>query len=172
LTREPKPLTDLAAANGDLGARATALLGRVTWPGKAGDPAAPSPLTAAQQQQFDRGREVYRNICAGCHQPDGRGLERMAPSLIGSALALAPSGIPIRILLHGKEGATGLMPPVGGTLNDEQIASVLTYVRREWGQTADPVEASAVTTVRSASQGRTRPWTDAELTALPGGGRE
>jgi mono/diheme cytochrome c family protein len=25
------------------------------------------------------------------------------------------------------------MPPVGGTLDDEQIASVLTYVRREWG---------------------------------------
>ena len=28
------------------------------------------------------------------------------------------------------------MPPVGSALNDEQIAAVLTYVRREWGQTA------------------------------------
>ena len=44
--------------------------------------------------------------------------------------------------MHGKEGATGLMPPVGGALDDEQIASVLTYVRREWGHTADPVDAS------------------------------
>ena len=175
LTREPKPLTDLAAATGDLSARATALLGRVTWPGKAGDAAAPRPLTAPQQQQFDRGREVYRNVCAGCHQPDGRGLDRLAPTLIGSAFALAPAEIPIRILMHGKEGATGLMPPVGGALDDEQIASVLTYVRREWGQAADPVDAASVGRVRAASAGRTRPWTEAELKAVPGGrggGRE
>jgi mono/diheme cytochrome c family protein/glucose/arabinose dehydrogenase len=175
LTREPKTLTDLAAANGELGARATALLDRVTWPGKAGDAGAPAPLTGVQQQQFDRGREVYRNICAGCHQPDGRGLERIAPSLVGSPFALASPEVPIRILMHGKEGATGLMPPVGGALNDEQIASVLTYVRREWGQTADPVDVAAVTAVRGASAGRTRPWTDAELSALSGGrggGRE
>ena len=41
--------------------------------------------------------------------------------------------------MNGKEGTTGLMPPVGGALDDEQIASVLTYVRREWGQAADPI---------------------------------
>ena len=175
LTREPKPLTDLAAATGDLSARATALVGRVTWPGKPGDAAAPRALTAAQQQQFDRGREVYRNVCAGCHQPDGRGLDRMAPTLIGSPFALAPAEIPVRILMHGKEGATGLMPPVGGALDDEQIASVLTYVRREWGQAADPVDAESVSRVRAATAGRTRPWTEAELKAVPGGrgaGRE
>ena len=60
-------------------------------------------------------------------------------------------------------------------MDDEQIASVLTYVRREWGQTADPVDATAVMAVRVASAGRTRPWTGAELAALPGGrggGRE
>ena len=77
--------------------------------------------------------------------------------------------------MNGMEGPTGLMPPVGSALDDEQIASVLTYVRREWGQTADPVDATAVTAVRRASAGRTRPWTEAELNALPGGrggGRE
>ena len=68
-----------------------------------------------------------------------------------------------------KEGPTGLMPPLGGALDDEQIASVLTYVRREWGQMADPVDTAAVTAVRGASTGRTRPWTGAELNALSGG---
>jgi mono/diheme cytochrome c family protein/glucose/arabinose dehydrogenase len=163
LTREPKPLTDLAAGAGELSARASALLGRVTWPGKTGDAGAAKPLTPAQQQQFDRGRDVYRTVCAGCHQPDGRGMDRIAPSLIGSPFALAPAEIPIRIVMHGKEGATGLMPPVGASLDDEQIASVLTYVRREWGQTADPIDATQVRGVRTASAGRTRPWTDAEL---------
>ena len=169
LTREPKPLMDLAGASGELSARAAALLNRVTWPGRGGDAGAPRALTPAEQQQFDRGREVYRNVCVGCHQPDGRGLERVAPSLIGSRFALAPAEIPVRILMNGKEGTTGLMPPVGGALDDEQIASVLTYVRREWGQGADPIEATTVKTVRSASAGRTRPWTEAELEALPGG---
>jgi mono/diheme cytochrome c family protein len=151
------------------------LLARVTWPGKAGDADAPRALTAAQQLQFDRGREVYRNICAGCHQPDGRGLDRIAPGLVGSPFALGPAEIPIRILMNGKEGATGLMPALGGSLNDDQIASVLTYVRREWGQTADPIDATAVTPVRDTFAGRTRPWTEAELELLPGGrggGRE
>jgi mono/diheme cytochrome c family protein len=156
----------LAAGSDDLSARASALLKRVTWPAKPGDADAPAALTAAQQQQFDRGREVYRNLCQGCHQPDGRGLERIAPTLIGSALALAPAEIPIRILMNGKEGATGLMPPVGGTLDDDQIAAVLTYVRREWGQGADPVDAAAVAAIRKLSAGRTRPWTEAELRVL------
>ena len=145
------------------------MLARITWPGKTGDADAPVALTPEQQQQFDRGREVYRNICQGCHQPDGRGLERIAPSLIGSAFALAPAEIPVRILLNGKEGATGLMPPVGTTLDDGQIADVLTYVRREWGQGAEPVDAAAVAAIRAASAGRTRPWTEAELNALGGG---
>ena len=58
------------------------------------------------------------------------------------------------------------MPPIGSTLNDDQIASVLTYVRRGWGQPGSPVEAATVTTVRTQTAKRTRPWTDAELLAL------
>jgi mono/diheme cytochrome c family protein len=171
LTREPRPLTDLAASSGELSARVAALLNRITWPGKPGNADAPRPLTPVEQQRFDRGREIYRSVCVGCHQPDGRGLERVAPSLVGSPFALAAAEIPIRILMNGKEGATGLMPPLGAALDDEQIASVLTYVRREWGQDADPIEAATVKTVRNASPGRTRPWTEAELGALSGGRR-
>jgi len=166
LNREPKALIDLAAAPGELGPRAAAVLSRVSWPGKTGDAGAPRPLTAAEEQQFERGREIYRNVCQGCHQPDGRGLERIAPSLIGSRFALAGAEIPVRILINGKEGTTGLMPPVGGALDDGQIASVLTYVRREWGQAGEPVHEAAVGKIRAAVSARTRPWTEAELDAL------
>src|SRR4029079_13646848 len=103
-----------------------------------------------------------------CHQPDGRGLARVAPPLIGSVFALAPAEVTTRILLNGKEGTVGLMPPIGATLTDDQIASVLTYVRREWGQTGDPVAPSTVQTVRGQTATRTRPWTDQELLALIG----
>ena len=81
--------------------------------GQAGRGRADRAADAAEQQRFDAGREVYRNICQACHQPDGRGQDKLAPTLIGSALALAPAEIPARILLHGKEGPIGLMPPVG-----------------------------------------------------------
>ena len=70
----------------------------------------------------------------------------------------------VRILLAGKEGPIGLMPPLGGALNDEQIASVLTYVRREWGNTGSPVAVDDVTEIRGLTKTRTKPWTDAELT--------
>jgi len=91
---------------------------------------------------------------------------------IGSTFTLGPPGIPARILLNGKDGAVGLMPPVGSALSDEQIASVLTYVRREWGQAAAPVDAGMVKTVRELSAGRRRPWTDDELMKLAGERRQ
>jgi putative membrane-bound dehydrogenase-like protein len=169
LTREPVTLSAWAARNDEFRPRLDDLLARSSWPGKPGD-AAPIPtLTAEAQQRFDAGRVVYQNICQACHQADGRGQDRLAPPLIGSPLTLGPDGIPIRILLHGKEGTVGLMPPVGGTLSDDQIASVLTYVRREWGQSGSPIEPATVRAVREESGGRTRPWTDGELMKMTEG---
>ncbi len=124
------------------------------------------PLTPEQQELFETGSQVYKNICSACHQPDGRGKEKMAPSLIGSAFALGRPGIPIRIVLNGKQGDVGLMPPLGGTLNDEQIAGVLTYIRHEWGQNASPVDPDTVKSVRSQTSDRTKPWTNDELRSL------
>jgi mono/diheme cytochrome c family protein len=166
LTREPTALSTLAAAGGDLGARAANVLARIEWPGKPGVPAPVPALTAAEQQRFDAGREVYRNSCQQCHQPDGRGQERLAPSLVGSPLALAAAGVPARILLNGKEGAVGLMPPVGSVLSDDQIAGVLTYIRREWGQGGTAVDSAQVKIARGETASRTRPWTHDELMAM------
>jgi mono/diheme cytochrome c family protein len=166
LQREPTVLTALAGSKDDLAPRATTLLTGVAWPGKPGE-AIVTALTADEQQRFEAGREVYKNICQACHQPDGRGRDKLAPSLITSPLALAAGGIPARILLNGKEGSVGLMPPIGSVLNDEQIAAVLTYIRREWGNGAAPVDSALVKSVRALTAARTKPWTDSELLALP-----
>ena len=166
VSREPVGLSTVAAAGGDLGTRAGNVLARIEWPGKPGVAAPVTPLTAEEQQRFDAGRDIYRNICQACHQPDGRGQERLAPSLIGSPLALGAPEIPTRILLSGKEGPVGLMPPVGSVLSDEQIAGVLTYIRREWEQRGSPVDPAQVKTVRAETTSRTRPWTHDELMAM------
>ena len=161
-------MSALAAKGGDLGPRVANVLARVDWPGKPGAAAPVAPLTADEQRRFDAGAEVYKNICQACHQPDGRGQDKVAANLVGSVLALAAAEIPARILLNGKEGAIGLMPPVGSALNDDQIAAVLTYIRREWGQAGGPVARETIGAVRALTAGRARPWTNEELMALIG----
>ena len=139
LNREPA-LAALASAAGELGTRATALLARIEWPGKPGAAAPVTPLTPAEQARFAAGQTVYQSLCQRLSSAGRPRSGEIAPSLVGSRLALAPARIPARILINGKEGKVGLMPPLGEALTDEQIAAVLTYVRREWGQTASPVD--------------------------------
>ena len=171
LSHQPDAFTALASAGGDVGTRAANLLARMNWPGKPGAPAAVAPLTPTEQRWYDTGQTVYTSLCMACHQEDGRGREKVAPPLVGSQLALSAPPVPIRILLHGKEGSVGLMPPLGGGLTDEQIAGALTYVRRQWGNAASAVDPATVKEVRAATAGRTRPWTNDELLALANGGR-
>jgi len=143
----------------------------MNWPGKApvaGGQAPLAPLTAEQQKVYDAGQTVFKSLCMACHGEEGKGGE-LGPALVGSQFALAAPEVPIRILLQGKEGKVGLMPPLGATLTDEQIAGALTYIRRQWGNGAGPVDPSTVNDVRTATAGRTRPWTNDELTALAAG---
>jgi mono/diheme cytochrome c family protein/glucose/arabinose dehydrogenase len=162
-------LAAIAARDGDrLRARAEALLARIEWPGKPGVAAPAAPLTAAEQQRFAAGKQIYEGLCQACHQANGRGVEKLAPGLVGSPLALGPAGIAIRIILNGKEGTVGLMPPLGAALTDEQVAAVLTYIRREWDQAGSPVDPAAVAEVRGATAARTRPWTAEELARIGG----
>jgi mono/diheme cytochrome c family protein len=149
-----------------LAARVRAVLNAIEWPGKPGASAPLAALTADETARFNAGREVYATVCAACHQEDGRGRLGLAPSLVGSDLAVGAEEIPIRILLNGKEGSTGLMPPLGATMADDKVAAVLTYIRREWGQPGAPVETAAVAAARKATTDRTKPWTAEELTAL------
>ena len=119
LSREPALVGVAQSDSGDLGQRATAVLARLSWPGKANAGPAIVALTPEEQQRFAAGRELYQTLCAACHQPDGRGREHLAPALVGSELALGPADIAARIVLGGKEGSTGLMPPLGAALSDE-----------------------------------------------------
>ena len=173
LPSEPSELTQLASTDDETGAVAKRVVAKLDWPGKpAPVVTAAVPLTAEQQRRYDAGADLYKSICVGCHQPDGKGKEKIAASLLDSRYVTGPdAGAATRVLLAGKEGTIGLMPPLGSALNDEQIASVLTYIRREWGHTASPVAPDDVTEIRGLTKTRTRPWTDEELQAAGRGGR-
>jgi mono/diheme cytochrome c family protein len=168
--RQQPVLAGFAASDpSELASRAALLLERIEWPGKPGV-VLEAPLTGEESARFDAGRRVYINVCQVCHQQDGRGQDKVAATLVGSPLALARAEVTTRILLNGKEGTIGLMPAVGAALSDDDIAAVLTYIRREWGQTGSPVAPATVKSVRAQTVNRRTPWTNAELLALNEGG--
>jgi mono/diheme cytochrome c family protein len=170
LTREPA-LTRLAASDpGDLGQRATTVLAKVEWPGKPGGRATAAPLTAVEQQRFAAGTALYASRCQGCHQEGGQGQPGLASPLVNAAFVVGPPAVAARILLHGKEGPVGLMPPLGAAMTDDEVAAVLTYIRRAWGNTASAIDPNTIRSVRAETSARTRPWSSDELAALANGG--
>jgi mono/diheme cytochrome c family protein len=151
---------------GDIGTLAKTVAARLDWPGKPEARVEAPPLTADEKTRFEAGQKLYGNLCLACHGPDGRGHEHQGASLVGSPLLVGDAGVPARIVLGGKEGEIGLMPPLA-TLSDDEIASVLTYARRAWGHSASAVEPGVVKEIRGLTKLRTRPWTAEELRALP-----
>ncbi len=174
LAREPASLVALLARDAqDIVARANELSSALAWPGRPGIEAelVVRALDEVEQARFERGRFHYLAVCAACHQPSGRGEPGKAPALRGSEWVLGSEERLASLVLRGLEGPLVVqgelwnmeMPAFGET--DEIVASVLTYIRREWGHGADPVDAALVARAREAARTRPRPWTAAELRA-------
>ena len=147
------------------------------WPGHTPEPKKTRvrPLTPVEEKLFTRGRQVYLTSCVACHGTDGKGMKLLAPPLAESDWVQGSEERLVRVLFHGLSGpitvsgkryaepeVQPVMPPLA-TLNNGDIAAVLTYIRREWGNAADPVAPGDVNQHRIRSQGRTLPWTEAEL---------
>ena len=172
LPGEPTALTKIAAGTGPIALLAKNVSAKLDWPGRPAPVITAPPLTAEQQKRFEAGAEIYKNICAGCHQEDGRGKDKLGANLVDSPFVTgADATASIRILIGGKEGPIGLMPPLGPAFSDEQVAAALTYIRRAWGHTGSAVDPLNVMEVRGLSKGRAKPWTDQELQAAGRGGR-
>ena len=133
-------------------------------------------------QQMDSGKEVYMKaatgggMCFTCHQTNGEGLAGQFPPLAGSDWVLGDKEKLIKISMYGLMGEievngvkyNNVMAPPGippGSLTDDQIANVLTYIRNEWGNSASAVSADEVATVRASLKGRApmQMFTAAEL---------
>ena len=135
--------------------------------------AEPAPaMTAEEAARFNRGRRHYR-ACNSCHSNDGRGLEGLGPSLVDSPWVLGSPERLVALVLQGIEGPIevhgevwdDLMPGFAADprLPDTAIAALLTYVRRSWGNAADPVSPDLVTAIRERTGDRIDPWTAQEL---------
>lgn len=133
-----------------------------------------TPLTDEQKKRFDAGRALYEMTCLACHQQHGMGQPGLAPPLVDSEWVAGSDKRLARIVIHGMRGPIKVkgdtfeldMPSLG-VLDDDQIAAVLTYIRREWGHTFAPVEPATVKQVREETATREDAWTMAELLKIP-----
>jgi mono/diheme cytochrome c family protein len=92
------------------------------------------------------GADLFRNVCAGCHQPDAKGAVGAGayPSLVADE-QLASADFITSVLLGGLKA----MPPVGDMMSDAQVADVVNYVRTHFGNSySDAVSAADVSAAR------------------------
>jgi mono/diheme cytochrome c family protein len=180
---KPKPLYFAAKPAGlialETNEKRLDILSRITpllaWPGKPGyvPPPPVAPLTVEAQKRYDLGRQLFAGTCAACHQPTGLGQPGVAPPLADSEWVLGPDQRLARIILQGAEGpitAAGTdfdsSMPSWAIFDDDQLAGILTYIRRSWENSAPPVEPTAIAAVRAVTAQRQRAWTAAELSAF------
>jgi len=124
------------------------------------------------------GKRIYTQNCSACHQPTGQGIPRLFPPLASSEWVVGNTEIGdnhlVTIILHGLQGPIEIkgttfnnaMPP-WQQLKDEQIASVLTFIRSEWGNSAPAITTDFVKSIRDQSSSRTTPWSQKDLRAIP-----
>jgi mono/diheme cytochrome c family protein len=93
------------------------------------------------------GEAIYRNVCAGCHMPDGRGAIDGAgayPALARNA-KLEAAGYSVLLVVNGRKA----MPDFGRMLSDDQVAAVVNYIRGNFGNAyADRVSVNDVKAAR------------------------
>lgn len=123
------------------------------------------------------GKRNFDQVCATCHQATGMGVEGIYPPLAGSEWVNGNPERLIRVVVYGLKGplivegktygaaampAFGKVPGSGYNWNNDRIAAVLTYIRQQWGNKADPISPEQVAAVL-AKEGARKEWTQQEL---------
>jgi len=125
------------------------------WPARADD----AGIFNASILVTTDGRQIFEQICQGCHMPDARGATGAGhyPSLNKDATLASRQYMALTVVAgrrnmpaFGVGRAIGFVgPPL--TLTEEQIAAVVNYVRTHFGNHySDPISAGEV---RSLDQG-------------------
>lgn len=120
------------------------------------EPAQEEPVSAELTQKMETGKTVYNQYCIACHQADGAGVPGAFPTLQETEWVNGETDTLIAIVLNGLQGEitvkgekyNGVMTP-HNFLSDEEIAGVLTYVRKSFGNNSSEVSAEEVAEIRN-----------------------
>ncbi|GBD57674.1 cytochrome c [Gluconobacter wancherniae] len=108
--------------------------------------------------QGNAGAEVYLHNCAICHMNDGSGVNRMFPPLAGNPVVLTdnPTSLANVVAFGGILPPTNwapsavAMPGFKDHLSDQQMADVVNFMRKAWGNNAPgTVSASDISKLRT-----------------------
>lgn len=102
--------------------------------------ATPVAELAGNPLALSAGRNLFVNHCAQCHGSDARGA-RGFPNLADAEWQWG--GEPGQILTTIANGRTGVMPPLGAALGEENTELVIDYVLSLAGREVDPERAAA-----------------------------
>ncbi|HEX4879897.1 MAG TPA: c-type cytochrome [Limnobacter sp.] len=120
------------------------------------EPAASELAKRSLLPAMQLGEKIYNQTCAECHGAHGQGEAGKFPALAGNAGVNAPNPAnAIRAVLNGGYSPSTWqnphphgMPPYRGTLNDAEIAAVVTYIRKQWGNQATGASSAQVNALR------------------------
>jgi len=114
------------------------------------------PSDVQVQRMMEHGAHVYERHCAECHQANGEGMSGRYPTLAGNTSILMDLAVnPIRMVYAGgfPPSTAGNprpfgMPPFYQDLSDYDVASVVTFIRRSWGNAAPAVSQAEAARLR------------------------
>jgi mono/diheme cytochrome c family protein len=121
-----------------------------------GSSAANAAAAAKNPASASDGAAVYLANCSSCHQSDGKGVAGAFPPLAGNPTVTGNPVAAIEIVKNGLEGRlvvrgatySGIMPSWKHQLSDDQIASVVTYIRSAWNNNATGVSVDQVQAIK------------------------
>jgi len=122
------------------------------------------------------GKALFSANCITCHQATGLGVPGQYPPLAGSEVELGDAtNHLIAIVLKGLQGPVvvagkpfnNAMQAWEAQYTDQQLASILTYVRSDWGNNAAPITADMVKEIRAEFKDRKDQWTWPEIEKIP-----
>lgn len=108
------------------------------------------------QKDLPREQKLYNTFCGTCHQRNGQGARGRMPPLAGTDWVTGNKERLITVVLNGLQGPleinnetyNSVMPP-HRFLKDDEIATILTYIRKSFGNQASAVSEEEVRRVRA-----------------------
>jgi glucose/arabinose dehydrogenase len=112
-------------------------------------------MTTSVDEKTPQNR-LFMTVCAACHMPDGRGVPSTHPALAGNPIVAGDPKVLINILLKGPAAVlppdrpkyTGSMPAFN-VLSDQDIASVISYIRTRFATNLVPITVDEVALLRA-----------------------
>lgn len=93
--------------------------------------------TFTHEELMAEGEQVYGTFCASCHQPNGRGVPPVFPSLVDTPVVTGSRDEHISLVINGVTGTA--MQAFGKQLDAAQLGAVVHYERHSWGNNAGDI---------------------------------